>query len=55
VVTPGDAAPLERLHTLRIAASSVAPPIDNAMDAPCVLALLGFRLLEQHRTPRGDH
>src|SRR4029079_13714860 len=54
VATPRDAAPLGRLQTLRIAASSVAP-IETTMGALCVLALLGFRSPDQYRTPGGDH
>jgi len=45
---------LGRLQTRRIAASSVAP-IASAIEAPCVLALLGFRSPEQHAGHHGDH
>jgi len=51
---PEDAAPLGRLQTLRIAASSVAP-IVVTIGAPCVLALLGFRSAEQRRPSRSAH
>jgi hypothetical protein len=54
MAAPGITAPLVRLQTLRIAASSVAP-IAQAIEAPCVLAVLGFRAPERYLTPRGDH
>jgi len=54
VAAPGISAPLVRLQTLRTAASSVAP-IAPAIEAPCVLALLGFRSPERHQISRGDH
>jgi len=54
VVAPGSTPRLGTAANRRIAASSVAS-VAKATNAPCVLALLGFRAAEPPRTPGDNH